>query len=89
MLKNWCRNEDGRPGRTGTAIDRVEGKRARSSQRRCQCLRIRRRCLCERGVDRATVRQRGNCLDEAGLNPEQLDYVGFYDKPLLKFERLI
>jgi carbamoyltransferase len=29
------------------------------------------------------------CLDEAGLVPEQLDYVGFYDKPLLKFERLI
>ncbi|MCP3982177.1 MAG: carbamoyltransferase [bacterium] len=29
------------------------------------------------------------CLDEAGLTPEQLDYVGFYDKPLLKFERLL
>jgi len=29
------------------------------------------------------------CLDEAGLRPEQLDYVGFYDKPLLKFERLL
>ena len=29
------------------------------------------------------------CLDEAGLQPEQLDYVGFYDKPLLKFERLL
>jgi len=29
------------------------------------------------------------CLQEAGLNPEQLDYVGFYDKPLLKFERLL
>ena len=29
------------------------------------------------------------CLEEAGLNPEQLDYVGFYDKPLLKFERLL
>ena len=29
------------------------------------------------------------CLDEAGIEPEQLDYVGFYDKPLLKFERLL
>ena len=29
------------------------------------------------------------CLREAGLSPEDLDYVGFYDKPLLKFERLL
>ena len=29
------------------------------------------------------------CLEEAGLTPEQLDYVGFYDKPLTKFERLL
>jgi carbamoyltransferase len=29
------------------------------------------------------------CLLEAGLEPEQLDYVGFYDKPLLKFDRLL
>jgi carbamoyltransferase len=29
------------------------------------------------------------CLREAGLTPEQIDYVGFYDKPLLKFERLL
>ena len=29
------------------------------------------------------------CLEEAALGPEQLDYVGFYDKPLLKFERLL
>ena len=29
------------------------------------------------------------CLAEAGLKPEQLDYVGFYDKPLLKFDRLL
>ncbi len=29
------------------------------------------------------------CLAEAGLEPGQLDYVGFYDKPLLKFERLL
>lgn len=29
------------------------------------------------------------CLDEAGLRPEDLDYVGFYDKPLLKFDRLL
>ncbi len=30
-----------------------------------------------------------DCLDRAGLEPAQLDYVGFYDKPFLKFERLI
>ncbi|MFP6765393.1 MAG: carbamoyltransferase N-terminal domain-containing protein, partial [Planctomycetaceae bacterium] len=29
------------------------------------------------------------CLREAGLQPEDLDYVGFYDKPLRKFERLL
>ena len=29
------------------------------------------------------------CLAEAGLKPEDLDYVGFYDKPLTKFERLL
>jgi carbamoyltransferase len=29
------------------------------------------------------------CLSEAGLKPKDLDYVGFYDKPLTKFERLL
>src|SRR3954453_6464297 len=29
------------------------------------------------------------CLREAGLSPSDLDYVGFYDKPLTKFERLL
>ena len=29
------------------------------------------------------------CLEEAGYSPEQIDYVGFYDKPFLKFGRLI
>ena len=29
------------------------------------------------------------CLGEAGLAPGDLDYVGFYDKPLLKFERIL
>jgi carbamoyltransferase len=29
------------------------------------------------------------CLAEAGLRPEHLDYVGFYDKPLVRFERLL
>lgn len=29
------------------------------------------------------------CLSEGGLTPDQLDYVGFYDKPLTTFERLI
>ncbi|HSG73084.1 MAG TPA: carbamoyltransferase N-terminal domain-containing protein, partial [Planctomycetaceae bacterium] len=29
------------------------------------------------------------CLSQAGLEPEQLEYVGFYDKPFIKFERLL
>ena len=29
------------------------------------------------------------CLREADLTPDDLDYVGFYDKPLVKFERLL
>jgi carbamoyltransferase len=29
------------------------------------------------------------CLQEAGLKPEALDYVAFYDKPLTKFGRLL
>jgi carbamoyltransferase len=29
------------------------------------------------------------CLREGGLKIEDVDYVGFYDKPLLKFERIL
>jgi carbamoyltransferase len=29
------------------------------------------------------------CLEAAGITSSDLDYVGFYDKPLLKFERLL
>jgi carbamoyltransferase len=29
------------------------------------------------------------CLSEAGLSAAELDYVAFYDKPLLKFDRLL
>ena len=29
------------------------------------------------------------CLREGGLCAEELDFVGFYDKPLLKFERIL
>jgi carbamoyltransferase len=29
------------------------------------------------------------CLSEGGIRAGDLDYVGFYDKPLLKFERLL
>src|SRR6266403_1823981 len=29
------------------------------------------------------------CLDEGGLDLDDLDYVVFYDKPFLKFERLL
>ncbi len=31
----------------------------------------------------------GYCLQEAGLKPRDLDYVIFYEKPMLKFERLL
>lgn len=29
------------------------------------------------------------CLDEAGITAEQLEYVTFYDKPFVKFERIL
>ena len=29
------------------------------------------------------------CLDEGDLRPDELEYVAFYDKPLVKFERLL
>ena len=29
------------------------------------------------------------CLQEGDIRASQLDYVGFYDKPLLKFERIL
>ncbi|MEC9096026.1 MAG: carbamoyltransferase N-terminal domain-containing protein, partial [Planctomycetota bacterium] len=29
------------------------------------------------------------CLQEAGLSAAEIDYVGFYDKPFMKFERLL
>ncbi len=29
------------------------------------------------------------CLDETGITMERLDYIVFYDKPLVKFERLL
>jgi carbamoyltransferase len=29
------------------------------------------------------------CLQEGGITPAQLDHVAFYDKPLLKFDRLL
>lgn len=31
----------------------------------------------------------GYCLSQAGIGPEDLDYVVFYEKPLLKFDRLL
>ena len=29
------------------------------------------------------------CLEEAGIKPEQVEHIVFYDKPFLKFERLL
>src|SRR5580765_2908783 len=43
----------------------------------------------EKHDDAFPIRAIQFCLDSAGLTPEQIDYVGFYDKPFLKFERLI
>src|SRR5690242_9024509 len=31
----------------------------------------------------------GYCLDEAGVRLSEVDHVAFYDKPFLKFERLL
>jgi carbamoyltransferase len=31
----------------------------------------------------------GYCLREGGIGPDELDVVAFYDKPLMKFERLL
>jgi len=31
----------------------------------------------------------GYCLEEAGIKPHEVDHVVFYDKPFLKFERLL
>ncbi len=31
----------------------------------------------------------GYCLKDAGISPKEIDYVVFYDKPFLKFERLL
>ena len=30
-----------------------------------------------------------SCLRQAGMTPAEIDYVAFYDKPLLKFERIL
>ncbi|MEJ2148514.1 MAG: carbamoyltransferase N-terminal domain-containing protein, partial [Chloroflexota bacterium] len=29
------------------------------------------------------------CMEEAGIQPDELDYAVFYEKPLLKFERIL
>lgn len=29
------------------------------------------------------------CLDQAGIRADEIDYIAFYDKPFLKFERLL
>ena len=29
------------------------------------------------------------CLDRAGIKPQDIDFVAFYDKPILKFHRLL
>lgn len=29
------------------------------------------------------------CVEEANIHPNEIDYVAFYDKPFLKFERIL
>ena len=29
------------------------------------------------------------CLSEGGIQPQDIDYIGFYDKPFIKFERIL
>ena len=29
------------------------------------------------------------CIESSGLKPEQIDHVVFYDKPFLKFDRIL
>ncbi|MGE5847810.1 MAG: carbamoyltransferase N-terminal domain-containing protein, partial [Ignavibacteria bacterium] len=29
------------------------------------------------------------CLHEAGISADKLDYVAFYDKPIIKFDRIL
>jgi carbamoyltransferase len=43
----------------------------------------------EKHDERFPTRAIAYCLEQAGLQPEQLDYVGFYDKPLLTYGRLL
>jgi carbamoyltransferase len=42
-----------------------------------------------KGDERFPLQASRYCLDEAGISPADLDAVVFYEKPLLKFERLI
>jgi carbamoyltransferase len=39
--------------------------------------------------ERFPVQAVAYCLEEAGITPEAVDYVCFYDKPWLKFDRLL
>ncbi|HEX2054574.1 MAG TPA: carbamoyltransferase [Actinomycetota bacterium] len=39
--------------------------------------------------DALPVKAIESCLSQAGIRPEDLDYVTFYEKPLLKFDRLL
>lgn len=39
--------------------------------------------------DRFPAHAIGACLNHAGLSPDAVDYVAFYEKPFLRFERLI
>src|SRR4029079_643049 len=43
----------------------------------------------KKGDERFPTQAVNYCLREAGITTKDLSYVGFYDKPLLKFERIL
>ena len=85
--RRWSRGSDRDPRHLGL-LPRLRGRarrrrrdRRRGAGRALHAQEARRRASPSTPID--------YCLREAGLGAEQLDYVGFYDKPLLKFERLL
>ena len=39
--------------------------------------------------DRFPYQALSYCLDKAGIEASEIDHVGFYEKPFLKFERML
>src|SRR5256714_5455866 len=47
------------------------------------------RCTRKRGAADSPLHATRYCLAAGGISPADLTYVGFYDKPLTKFERIL